>query len=200
VNNIGEEPQPLAYLPLTQDFSPAVTMQVRTSGRPESVISSVRGQVQSLDTNLALTNVNTIEELVDQGLWAPRIGAALLSVFGALALLLAVVGVYGVLSYSVNQQTREIGIRMAMGAQTGRVLKLVVGQGMRLALAGLILGLVIAFAATRLLSTLLFGVSTHDPIIFIGVSVVLLVAAILACYIPARRAMKVDPMVALRYE
>jgi putative ABC transport system permease protein len=200
VNNIGEEPQPLAYLPLTQDFSPAVTMQVRTSGRPEAVISSVRGQVQSLDTNLALTNVNTIEELIDQGLWAPRVGAALLSVFGALALLLAVVGVYGVLSYSVNQQTREIGIRMAMGAQTGRVLKLVVGQGMRLALAGLILGLVIALAAMRVLSTLLFGVSAYDPLIFVGVSVVLMTAAVLACYIPARRAMKVDPMVALRYE
>jgi putative ABC transport system permease protein len=200
VNNIGEEPQPLAYLPLTQDFSPAVTMQVRTSGGPEAVISSVRGQVQSLDTNLALTNVNTIEELIDQGLWAPRVGAALLSVFGALALLLAVVGVYGVLSYSVNQQTREIGIRMAMGAQTGRVLKLVVGQGMRLALAGLILGLVIALAAMRVLSTLLFGVSAHDPLIFVGVSVVLMTAAVLACYIPARRAMKVDPMVALRYE
>jgi predicted permease len=200
VNNIGEEPQPLAYLPLTQDFSPAVTMQVRTSGRPEAAISSVRSQVQSLDTNLALTNVNTIEELIDQGLYAPRIGAALLSVFGALALLLAVVGVYGVLSYSVNQQTREIGIRMAMGAQTGRVLKLVVGQGMRLALAGLALGLVIALAAMRVLSTLLFGVSAHDPVIFVGVSIVLMAAAILACYIPARRAMKVDPMVALRYE
>jgi putative ABC transport system permease protein len=200
VNNIGEEPQPLAYLPLTQDFSPAVTMQVRTSGRPEAVISSVRSQVQSLDTNLAVTNVNTIEGLINQGLYAPRLGAALLSVFGALALLLAVVGVYGVLSYSVNQQTREIGIRMAMGAQTGRVLKLVVGQGMRLALAGLALGLVVALAAMRVLSTLLFGVSAHDPVIFIGVSVVLMAAAILACYIPARRAMKVDPMVALRYE
>jgi putative ABC transport system permease protein len=144
--------------------------------------------------------VNTIEELINQGLWAPRVGAALLSVFGALALLLAVVGVYGVLSYSVNQQTREIGIRMAMGAQTGRVLKLVVGQGMRLALVGLVLGLVIAFAAMRVLSTLLFGVSAHDPVIFVGVSLVLLAAAILACYIPARRATKVDPMVALRYE
>jgi len=200
VNNIGEEPQPLAYLPLTQDFSPAVTMQVRTNGRPEAVISSVRSQVQSLDTNLALTNVNTIEELIDQGLWAPRVGAALLSAFGALALLLAVVGVYGVLSYSVNQQTREIGIRMAMGAQTVRVLRLVVGQGMRLALAGLILGLVIALAAMRVLATLLFGVSAHDPLIFVGVSLILAAAAILACYIPARRATKVDPMVALRYE
>jgi putative ABC transport system permease protein len=144
--------------------------------------------------------VNTIEGLINQGLYAPRLSAALLSVFGALALLLAVVGVYGVLSYSVNQQTREIGIRMAMGAQTGRVLKLVVGQGMRLALAGLALGLVVALAAMRVLSTLLFGVSAHDPVIFIGVSVVLMAAAILACYIPARRAMKVDPMVALRYE
>jgi predicted permease len=200
VDNIGEEPQPLAYLPLTQDFSPAVTMQVRTSGQPEAVISSVRSQVQSLDTNLALTNVNTIGELIDQGLWAPRVGATLLSVFGALALLLAVMGVYGVLSYSVSQQTREIGIRMAMGAQSGRVLQLVVGQGMRLALAGLILGLLIALATMRVLSSLLFGVSAHDPLIFVVVSAVLVCAAILACYIPARHATKVDPMVALRYE
>lgn len=200
VNTIGEEPQPLAYLPLTQDYAPAVTMQVRTSVRPESVISSVRGQVQSLDTNLALTNVNTIEELIDQGLWAPRVGAALLSVFGALALILAVVGVYGVLSYSVNQQTREIGIRMAMGAQTGRVLSLVVGQGMRLALLGLALGLLVAFAAMRVLSSLLYGVNAHDPLTFAGVSLVLATAAILACYIPARRATRVDPIIALRYE
>lgn len=200
VNNIGEDPQPLAYLPLTQDYSPAVTLQVRTSGRPESAIASVRSQVQSLDTNVALTNLNTIEELIDQGLWAPRAGAALLSVFGALALLLAVVGVYGVLSYSVNQQTREIGIRMAMGAQATGVLRLVVGQGMRLAVAGLLLGLVIALAAMRVLDSLLFGVSAHDPFIFLGVSFVLISAAVLACYIPARNATRVDPIVALRYE
>jgi predicted permease len=200
VNAIGEEPQPLAYLPLTQDYAPAVTMQVRTNSRPEAVIATVRSQVQSLDTNLALTNINTIGELIGQGLWASRMGAALLTVFGGLALFLAVVGVYGVLSYSVNQQTREIGVRMAMGAQSGRILSLVVGQGMRLAIAGLTVGILIALAATRVLSSLLFGVSAHDPLIFVGVSVILATAAILACYIPARRATRVDPLVALRYE
>jgi predicted permease len=200
VNAIAEEPQPLAYLPLTQDYAPAVTMQVRTNRRPEAVIATVRSQVQSLDTNLALTNINTIGELIDQGLWAPRMGAALLTVFGGLALFLAVVGVYGVLSYSVNQQTREIGVRMAMGAQSGRILSLVVGQGMRLAIAGLTVGILIALAATRVLSSLLFGVSAHDPLIFVGVSVILATAAIMACYIPARRATRVDPLVALRYE
>jgi len=200
VNAIGEEPQPLAYLPLTQDFAPAVTMQVRTTGEPKPVIATVLSQVQSLDTNLALTNTNTVGELLDQGLWAPRMGASLLTVFGVLALILAVVGVYGVLSYSVNQQTREIGIRMAMGAPTGSVLRLVVKQGMRLAVSGLVLGLLAAFAATHVLSSLLFGVSTHDPLIFGGVSLILATAAILACYFPARRAARVDPLVALRYE
>lgn len=200
INTIGEEPQPLAYLPLTQDYAPAVTLQVRTRGRPESVIAAVRGQVQSLDTNLALTNLNTIGELIDQGLWAPRVGAALLAVFGVLALLLAIVGVYGVLSYSVNQQTREIGIRMAMGAETRGVLSLIVGQGMRLAGAGLAVGLAVAFAAMRVLSSLLYGVSAHDPLTFAGVTLVLATAAVLGCYIPARRATKVDPITALRYE
>jgi predicted permease len=200
VNSFGEDPQPLVYLPLTQDYAADVTMQVRTGGRPDAVIGAVRSQVQSLDTNMVLTNMITVGQLMDQGLWAARVGAGLLSVFGGLALLLAVVGVYGVLSYSVSQQTREIGIRMAMGAQRGRVLRLVVGQGMKLALAGLVLGLVVAFAATRVLSSLLFGVSAHDPLTFAGVAVVLAIAAILACYIPARRATKVDPMVALRYE
>ncbi|MCU1240664.1 MAG: hypothetical protein JWO71_1390 [Candidatus Acidoferrum typicum] len=199
-NNIGEKPQPVVYLPLAQNYSPAAIMLVRTSGRPEAVISSVRSQVQQLDSNLALTNVQTIGELLGQGLWAPRMGAALLAMFGGLALILAIIGVYGVLSYSVNQQTREIGIRMAMGAQTGRVLFLVVGQGMRLAAAGLVLGLIVAFAAMRVLGSLLFGVSAHDAVTFGAVSLVLALAAALACYIPARRATKVDPIIALRYE
>jgi predicted permease len=200
VTSFGEGPQPLVYLPLTQDYNPAVTMQVRTGGSPEAVIATVRQQIQSLDTNLALTDLNTIGQVIDQGLWAARVGAGLLTLFGGLALLLAVLGVYGVLSYSVNQQTREIGIRMAMGAQPDSVLTLIVVQGMKLAFAGLVLGLLAAFAATRLLSSLLFGVSTHDPLTFVGVALVLAIAAILACYIPARRATRVDPMIALRYE
>jgi predicted permease len=200
LNAIGEDPQPQVYLPLTQDFAPAATMQVRTNGAPEGAIATVRRNVQNIDNSLALTNFNTIGELLDQGLYASRLGAALLTLFGVIALILSVVGVYGVLSYSVSQQTREIGIRMAMGAQAGGVLKLVVKQGMRLAVAGLVLGLVIAILAMRLMSSLLFGVSPHDPLIFGAVVLILATAAVLACYFPARRASRVDPLVALRYE
>jgi len=200
VNNIGEAPVPLAYLPITQGFSPAVTLQVRTTGKPESVIGGVRGGIQSLDPNLAITNVQTIGEIMDQGLWAPRMGAAMLTVFGGLALLLAAFGVYGVLSYSVNQQTREIGIRMAMGAERAHVLRLVVGQGLRLAAAGLVAGVIVALLLVRQLSSLLFGVSAYDPVTFVGVGLLLLVVAFMACYLPARRATRVDPLVALRYE
>ena len=200
VNNIGEDPQPVAYLPLTQDYSPAATIQVRTTGKPETVLSTVRTQVQSIDPSLAITNVQTIGQVISQGLWAPRMGAALLALFGGLALVLAAIGVYGVLSYSVNQQTHEIGIRMALGAQPAGVLWLVIGQGLQLAGIGLLIGLIGALAATRVLSSLLFDVSTHDPVTFAAVSFVLLASAILACYIPARRATRVDPIIALHYE
>jgi putative ABC transport system permease protein len=164
------------------------------------VIGGVRGGIQSLDRNLAITNVQTIGEIMDQGLWAPRMGAAMLTVFGGLALLLAAFGVYGVLSYSVNQQTREIGIRMAMGAERAHVLRLVVGQGLRLAAAGLVAGVIVALLLVRQLSSLLFGVSAYDPVTFVGVGLLLLVVAFMACYVPARRATRVDPLVALRYE
>jgi predicted permease len=200
VNQVGEEPQPLAYLPITQDYSPAATLQVRTTSRPQAVIGTVRKEIQSLDKNLALTNVETIEEAIAQALWAPRMGAGLLTVFGGLALILAVVGVYGVLSYSVNQQTREIGIRVALGSKSSEVLRLIVGQGLRLAAIGLGLGLAAALALTQTISSLLFGINAHDPLTFVVVSFVLAASAALACYIPARRATKVDPIVALRYE
>lgn len=185
---------------MTQNYAPAAAILMRTLGRPEAVVSTARGQVQSLDPSLAITDVQTIGEAVSQGLWAPRMGAALLALFGGLALILAAVGVYGVLSYSVNQQTHEIGIRMALGAQPSSVLWLVIGQGLQLAAAGLALGLIGALVAMRVLTSLLFGVSTHDPVTFAGVSFVLLAAAVLACYIPARRATRVDPIIALRYE
>jgi len=173
---------------------------VHTTGNPEALIGGVRAQIQSLDPNLAITNVQTIGEIMDQGLCAPRMGAALLTLFGGLALVLAALGVYGVLSYSVNQQTREIGIRMAMGAERAHVLWLVVGQGVRLAGAGVALGILIALVAMRQLSGLLFGVSAYDPVTFGAVALLLMLVALLACYIPARRATCVDPLVALRHE
>lgn len=200
VNNIGEEPVPLAYLPIAQAYSPAVTLQVGTEGRPEAVISGVRSGVQSLDPNLAITNVLTIDEMMNQGLWAPRMGAAMLSVFGGLALILAALGVYGVLSYSVSQQTQEIGIRMAMGAVRGDVLRLVIGQGLKLAVVGLFLGISVALFLTRQLASLLYGIKAYDPVTFGAVALLLIVVAFLACYIPALRATRVDPLVALRYE
>jgi putative ABC transport system permease protein len=200
VNQIGEAPQPVAYLPMTQEYSPTATLQVRTTSRPEATISAVRNSIQSLDPNLAITNVQTIHEMMDQGLWAPRMAAALLTLFGVLALVLAAIGVYGVLSYSVNQQRHEIGIRRALGAQASDVLRLVAGQGLRLAVVGLALGLLLAFAFTRALASLLFDVSATDPMTFAGVTTILLAVSLLACYLPARRATTVDPLVALRYD
>jgi len=200
INQIGEDPQPVAYLPMTQGYSPNATVQVRTTGKPDAVIATVRGEVQSLAPNLAITNVQTIHEIMSQALWAPRMGAALLTLFGVLALVLAGVGVYGVLSYSVNQQRHEIGIRRALGAQENDVMRLVAGQGMRLAAAGLALGLLLSGVFARLLATLLFGVSAMDPWTFLSVTTILLVVAFVACYIPARRALQVDPLVALRYD
>lgn len=200
VNAIGEVPPPLVYLPVAQDYAPAATLQVQTTGKPEPVIAGVRAQIQSLEPNLAITNVQTIGEIIDQGLWAPEMGAALLTVFGGLAMVLAAVGVYGVLAYSVTQQTREIGIRMAMGAERGHVLRLVVGQGLKLAGSGLVLGILVSLLLTRQLSSLLFGVSAYDPLTYAGVTVILVSVALLACYIPARRATRVDPLIALRYE
>lgn len=200
INAIGEDPQPLAYLPIAQDYSPAVFLQVRTSGDPAPVIPTVRGQIQSLDRNLAITNVQTVQEVLDQGLWAPRMAAVLLTFFGGLALMLAGIGVYGVLSYSVNQQTREIGVRMALGATPAEVLRWVVGQGIRLAAVGLLIGLVAGLALMRFVSSLLFGISAHDPATFGAVALVLAIVAFFACYVPARRATRVSPVVALRYE
>ncbi|MHB8654555.1 MAG: ABC transporter permease [Terriglobia bacterium] len=197
---VGEEPQPVAYLPLTQDYAPFAVLHVRTTSDPAPIIPAVREVAQSLDRNLALTNINTIGELLDLGLWAARMGAILLGVFGALSLVLAAVGIYGVLSYSVSQRVQEVGIRMALGATPREVLRLVVGQGMSLVLIGVGIGIVGALGMGRLMATLLIGVKASDPLTFVAVSLALSAVALLATYIPARRATKVDPIVALRYE
>ncbi len=198
--SVGEAPQPVIYLPITQAYSPFAVLHVRTDGDPDAVLPAVRAQVQPLDSDLGFVGVQSIRELLDQGLWAPRMGALLLVIFGALALALASVGIYGVLSYSVSQRTQEVGIRIALGASPRQVLGMVVKQGMSLVLIGAAIGIAGALLLGRMLATLLYGVKASDPLTFAAVSLVLIVVALLATYIPARRATKVDPLTALRYE
>jgi predicted permease len=200
VNTLGEDPTPVFYMPLLQHYSPTVTLHVRTNGDPMAALPTVRSTVQELDRQLPLVQVQTIAQVLDQALWAARFGASLLLVFGLLALTLAAVGIYGVMSYTVEQRRQELGIRMALGAQKRDVLRLVLGQGAALAGAGSLLGLAVAFFISRAISALLFGVHALDPLTFSIVPVVLISVALLACFLPARRATRVDPLVALRYE
>jgi predicted permease len=200
VNAVGEEPTPVIYRPLRQEYAPGVSLLIRTAGEPEPLLGAVRDQVQTLDRNMPLRGTGTVQQGVAAGLWAPRMGAALLSIFGGLALLLAMIGVYGVMSYSVAQRAQELGLRMALGAQARDVLLLVLKQGMVLAAGGAALGVVLALLLGQAVSTLLFGVSGRDPLTLAGVSIALTVVALLACYIPARRAARVDPLIALRDE
>jgi ABC-type antimicrobial peptide transport system permease subunit len=164
------------------------------------VLPSVRESVQSIDRNLAFVGVSTIEGLLGQGLWAPRMGAFLMGAFGLLALLLATVGIYGVLAYSVAQRTQEVGIRMALGASRASVLGLIVKQGMTLVGIGVCIGIVGALGLARLMASLLFGVKASDPLTFAAATLVLAAVAFVATYLPARRATAVDPVVMLRYE
>ena len=177
-----------------------MSLAIKTEGRPENLIAAVRNQVKQLDPDLPVTRIMPMTEVISRSVWQPRLYTALFGVFAVVALILATVGIYGVMSYSVTQRSREIGLRMALGAQRVDVMKLVVGQGIVLAAIGVGVGLAAATAMTRLMSSLLFGVSATDPLTFAVVSVLLTGVAMVACFIPARRAAKVDPMVALRYE
>jgi predicted permease len=200
IGQIGEDPQPVAYFPMRQQYSPVATLVVRTTGNPESLLGAVRTQVQQIDKNLAFTNGQTVQQLLGQGLWPARMGAALLGLFGALALILASIGIYGVLAYSVAQRTSEIGLRMALGAQPRQVLGLVLRQGMLLALIGATVGIVVALPVARMAGGLLYGVSATDPLTYAGITLLLMGVAVLACYLPARRATRIDPLVALRVD
>ncbi|MEK6299567.1 MAG: ABC transporter permease [Acidobacteriota bacterium] len=183
-----------------EGWSNALMLAVRTATSSQSAIAAIREEVRALDPDQPITNVATMEERLSQSLSQPRFSTLLLGLFAFVALLLAAVGIFGVMSYVVTQRTHEIGIRMALGAQRLDVLKLVVGHGMRLTLIGLAIGLAASFVLTRLMTSLLFGVSATDPLTFAAISLVLAGVGLAACYLPARRATKVDPMVALRYE
>ncbi|HEX9000923.1 MAG TPA: FtsX-like permease family protein, partial [Blastocatellia bacterium] len=198
--SLREESGNEIYAPHSQAPFNTLTMVARTSSDPQALIASVRREVIALDSELPVFNVRTLEETLSRSVAQPRFNTLLLAIFAGLALLLTAIGLYGVMAYSVTQRTRELGIRLALGAQRSNVLSLVIRQGMMLAGIGLGVGTVVAFALTRLMESFLFGVSATDPLTFGGIALLLAVVALAACFIPARRATKVDPMVALRYE
>jgi putative ABC transport system permease protein len=197
---LSQETEAEFYLPYLQSPCDSMQLAIRTAGDPDSIISAVCAQVRAVDPDQPLYHVATLEQTLSESLAPRRFNMLLLGIFAGIALTLAAVGIYGVMASSVTQRTHEIGIRMALGAQKSDVLRMVVGQGLRLALVGIAIGIAGALALTRFLSSLLYGVKPTDPLTFVAIALILLGVALIACYIPARRAMKVDPMVALRHE
>jgi predicted permease len=195
-----------AYLPLMQipdrlwTGAPAAEVVARTKGSPAALVPAVRDAVRNLNAENVVYDAKPMEEIVGESLAGQRFSMILLSVFAVIALLLSSIGIYGVLSYVVAQRTREIGIRIALGAQRSTVLRLMLGEGMRMAVVGVAIGVALALVLTRLMASQLYAISATDPLTFTGVAIILVGVALFACYIPARRAMRVDPMVALRYE
>jgi len=188
------------YVPYRQKASSNMTLIVRSAADSAGLTAEVESQIAAVDKDQAVTEISTMSQLVDNSVSTQHATLILLGLFSALALVLASIGIYGVMAYSVAMRTHEIGIRIALGAQKRDVLRMVMGQGVRLAFAGVAIGVIAALALTRLLSSLLFSVSANDPVVFICVPVLLILVTLVACYIPAMRAMRVDPMVALRYE
>jgi putative ABC transport system permease protein len=202
--SLAAEPYPQMYAVNTQIFQRSMTLVVRTAGNPAALIPAVRSTATAMDSSLALNNTRTMAQVIAQSVARPRFHMQLMALFAIVALLLASVGIYGVMAYSVTQRTHEIGVRMALGASSADVIRMVVRQGMTLTLIGVGLGLAGAFVIAQLiaslLSGLLFEVGNHDPLTFAGIALLLALVALVACLIPARRATKVDPMIALRYE
>jgi predicted permease len=205
-NSLRDEPVPEMYVPYTQNeikiWPSMQTMQValRTKADPAALTASVREALRSVDADLPVANVATLAALIDDSMAQPRFSLFLMGSFGGLALALAMIGMYGVISYSVQQRTQEIGIRMALGASRGALLRMVLGLGAQLAAVGIAIGLLVSRMVTRTMESFLYQVRPTDPLTFATVSIALMCVALAACYIPARRAMRVDPMTALRYE
>jgi predicted permease len=195
---LGETPQPAVYLPLRQNYADGLVLYVRTTGDPARAIGTVQRELRAMDGQVPLENVASIDDIIDQSLWMVRIAAGLLAVFGALALALASVGLYGLVAYSVNQRRRELGVRMALGAARSDVLRLVLRDGMGLVAIGVLAGLGLSLIVSRALASLLLGVNASDPISFAGASLLLVGVALIGSYLPARRASRLDPLLALR--
>jgi putative ABC transport system permease protein len=198
--SLGEEPTPHIYVPFFQDYSPDMTLLVRTAGDPGAALVAVQRELQNQDRDVQGFFARTLVQHIGLALVPARLAASLSAIFGGFALVLATLGIYAVVSYTARQRTREIGLRMALGAQPGDILHLVMAQTEKLALLGIAVGLAAAFELTRFLSGLLYGVSPADAWTYVTVALLLLGVALVASYFPARRAMRVDPMVALRYE
>ncbi|HSB12389.1 MAG TPA: ABC transporter permease [Blastocatellia bacterium] len=198
--SLEREPAGELYMPFAQQPEPFMSLMIRTTSKPETLLAAVREEVLALDKDQPVYSVRTLSRVLSQSVATPRFRTYLLAVFAGVALILAIVGIYGVMSYAVAQRTHEIGIRVALGAQTSDVLKLVVGHGLLLAVVGIAIGTVVSFALTKVLASLLFQVSVTDALTFTLVPLILAGVALAACLVPARRATKVDPMVALRYE
>jgi putative ABC transport system permease protein len=197
----NEDAQSAAFLPYPYNATPNTGITIRTAtADPAQIMSAVRGEVRASDPIIPVFEVQTMQTRREQGYWQYNLFSGMFSVFGGVALLLAAIGVYGVISYGVSQRTHEIGVRMALGARGGDVLRMVVVQGVLLTVTGVGIGLVGAFGVTRVIGSMLFGVSPTDPLSFGGIALFLTSVAAVASYIPARRAMRVDPVTALRYE
>jgi putative ABC transport system permease protein len=188
------------YLPVAQNSTSSFNLVARTETEPTTMASSIQAVIHTIDPDLPVYQIRSMNQVLERSIMTRRATMILLGGFATLAVVLAAVGIYGVISYGVIQRTREIGLRMALGAEPGQVMRLILRQGMSLILAGVSVGLIGAFALTRVISSMLFEVSATDPITFVGVPFVLTAIALLACYLPARRAMRVDPMAALRCE
>jgi predicted permease len=198
--NLAEDPKPYFYYPMTQRRPANMSLVMRTSVDPRGLAASIRKEVQNIDRSVPVVSVKTMTEHLTYALWAPNMAASFSLAFGVLAILLSAIGLYSVMAYVVSQRTREVGIRMALGANRADVMRMITAQGMRLAVIGVVIGLLLSLGLARALSSLLIGVSGYDVTTFVIVSAVLVLVALLACYLPARRATKIDPLVALRYE